>query len=93
MKKFRTIILVLPVLMVMSLICVVQAAVAGVEAECRQEAEDFEVVPELRDDYISGCIDSRGGVSTSTGAVEDYVPPSEPDDMINLDAGSENTAE
>lgn len=50
-------------------------------------------MPELRDDYITGCIDSRGGASISASAEEDYVPPSESDDMINLGAGSENTAE
>ncbi|MGB5439439.1 MAG: hypothetical protein WBN57_08910 [Gammaproteobacteria bacterium] len=93
MKMIRTTTLVVPVLMVMCLTCVVQPVSAEVEAECRQEAEDFEVMPELRDDYITGCIDSRGGMSISASAEEDYVPPSEPDDMIDLEAGSENTAE
>jgi len=93
MNKIRTTTLVLAVLMAMHLTCVAKPVSAGIETECRQEAEDFGVMPELRDDYINGCIDSRGGVSTSASAEEDYVPPSEPDDTINLEAGSENSTE
>jgi len=93
MKKIRTATLVVHVSMVMCLTCVVQSVSAGVEEECRQEAEDFGVMPELLDDYINGCIYSRGGVSTSDSAEEDYVSPTEPDDTINLEADSENTVE
>ena len=93
MKSFRTITLAVSVLMVFGLTYVVRPVLAGVEAECSQEAEDFGVMLELRDDYITGCIDSRGGVSTSAIAEEDYVPPSEPDDMNNLGEDGENSAE
>lgn len=93
MKRILSTTPVVSVLMVMSLAAAIQPVSAGVEAECSQEAEDFGVVPELRDDYINGCIDSRGGVSTSAIADENSVPPSESDDMINLEAGSENTTE
>lgn len=93
MKKISTTTLLVPVLMVMCLTCVVQPVSAGVETECRQEAEEFEVMPELRDDYIAGCIDSRGGVSIPAGGEEDFVPPSEPDETNNLGQGSENVAE
>jgi len=93
MKRIHSTTPVVSVLMVMSLAAAIQPVSAGVEAECSQEAEDFGVVPELRDDYISGCIDSRGGESTSAIADENHVPPSESDDMINPEAGSENTPE
>ena len=93
MKKIRTTTLVVSVLLLMGLAAAIQPVSAGIETECRQEAEDFGVMPELRDDYINGCIDSRGGVSTSASAEEDYVPPSEPDDTINPEADSENSAE
>jgi len=93
MKIIRSTTFAVPLFMVMCITCVVQPVSAGVEAECRQEAEEFGIMPELRNDYINGCIDSRGGVSTSASTEEDYVPPSESDDTINLEAGSENAAE
>lgn len=88
MKKVRTTALVAPVLMVMCLTCVVQPASAGVEAECRQEADDYGVMPELVDDYITGCIDSRGGMDISAGVEDYYVPSSEPDETNNLEGDS-----
>jgi hypothetical protein len=36
---------------------------------------------------------SRGGASTSASAEEDYVPLSEPENTISLEADNENTAE
>lgn len=103
MKRIRSTLIMVSVLTAMGLASAMQPVSAGVEAECRQEVEDFGVMPELREDYISGCIDSRGGVSTSAGAEEDYVPPSEPeedyvppsepDDINSPEAGNENTRE
>lgn len=81
------------VLMVMFLIAGSQAVSAGVEAECRQEAEDYGIMPELRDEYISGCIDSRGGVSVSVSAEDDLVQPAGSNDGSNLEAGDQNPAE
>ncbi|MGB5718184.1 MAG: hypothetical protein WBN81_13970 [Gammaproteobacteria bacterium] len=93
MNKFCTTTLVVPVLIVMCLTCAAQPVSAGVEAECSQEAEDFDVMPELRDDYIAGCIDSRGGTSISDNAEEDYVPPSEFDEMNNPEEDSDDATE
>ena len=93
MKKICITALRVPVLMILCLACVVQPVSANVEAECRQEAKDFEVMPELRDDYINGCIESRGGMSLPASAEEDYVPPSESDDTGNPEAESQSVAE
>ena len=50
-------------------------------------------MPELRDEYINGCIDSRGGASNPNSVEGDDVPPSEPDDTSNSGADSNNVAE
>jgi len=93
MNKIITTTPVTHVLMVMCLVTGAQAVSAGFEAECRQEAEDYEIMPELREEYITGCIDSRGGVSISDSAEEDYVPPSESDDEIYPEVGNQNPTE
>ena len=49
---------------------------ANIEMECRTEAEEYGVPPEQMEDYISGCVVSRGG-STVEAPVEDYSPPEE----------------
>ena len=66
--------------MIMFLFAGTKAVSAGVEADCRQEAKDYGIMPELRDEYISGCIDSRGGMSISVSAEEENVLPSGVDD-------------
>ena len=81
------------VLMVMCVLAGTQAVAAGFDADCRQEAEDYEIMPELRDEYITGCIESRGGVSIPAGTEEDYVPPPESDDEISTEAGDQGPAE
>jgi hypothetical protein len=65
---------------------------ANVEAECRQEAEDYGIPPEQMEDYVTGCVLSRGGnytpdpaVQDPDPAVQDYNAPPE-GDMTN-DAG------
>lgn len=50
---------------------------AGLEQDCRQEAEDYGIAPEQLDDYISGCVLSRGGSVASDQPEEDYSPPVE----------------
>jgi len=93
MNKTRSTTFVISMLAVFGFTAVIQPVSAGVEAECRQEAEDYEVMPELRNDYINGCIESRGGASTSSSVEEGYVPPSEADDTSNPVPESENVAE
>jgi hypothetical protein len=48
---------------------------ADVDAECRQEAEDYGIPPEQLDDYVTGCILSRGGNYPQEPAPEDYAEP------------------
>ena len=47
---------------------------ANVEAECRQEAEDYGIPPEQMGDYVTGCVLSRGGNYTPDPAVQDPDP-------------------
>ena len=93
MNIIRSTTFVVSMLTVLGLTAAAQPVSAGVEAECRQEAEDYEVMPELLNDYINGCIESRGGASTSSSVEKDYVPPSESDDTNNPVPESENVAE
>ena len=81
------------VLMVLGLAAAVQPVSASVETECRQEAEDYGVMPELSNDYVNGCIESRGGASTSSSVEKDYEPASESDDANNPVSENENVAE
>lgn len=48
-----------------------QSVKADLTAECRQEAEHYAVPPELLDDYIAGCVVSRGGVHASDVAEDE----------------------
>lgn len=80
-------------LMVLCLTCVWEPVAADVGAECRQEAQDFEIMPELREEYINGCIESRGGVSTSATPESDYVPLSGSGDSTNTETDEEYIAE
>jgi hypothetical protein len=93
MKKINTNSLLISVLIFIFLNCVVKSVSASIEDECRQEAEEFDVMPELQDDYINGCIESRGGVSTLDSTEEDYILPPEQDDTIYSDVSSGETAE
>ena len=65
---------------------------ASVEAECRQEAEDYGIPPEQLDDYVTGCIFSRGGNYTPDPVVQDPDPTAQdytapPEDDVTNDAG------
>ncbi len=77
------------VLMFMCLFCLGQPVLASVEAECRQEAQDYGIETELHDEYVNGCIESRGGVSVSASIEEDYEPPAESGEEANLEVGDE----
>ena len=81
------------VLMLMYLICFHQPVLASVEAECRQEAQDYGIVSELHDEYVNGCIESRGGVSVSASIEEDYVPPAESEEEASLETADEQQPE
>ena len=80
MKKTNTATAASAALMVICTVCLAEPVSAGIEAECRKEAQDYEVVPEQRDDYIAGCIDSRGGVITPDNIEEDSAPVVESDE-------------
>ena len=81
------------VLMVLGFAATVQPVLADVETECRQEAKDYGVMPELRNEYIDGCIESRGGTSTSSSVEPVDLQSSESDDTSDPAAASENVAE
>jgi hypothetical protein len=80
-------------LMAMCSIAIAQPVSANIEMECRQEADDYGVMPELRDEYVAGCVDSRGGMSIYTSDEEDYTPPSESDEEDDAEEGSEYAGE
>jgi hypothetical protein len=74
----------------MAVVCL--PTLANVEAECRQEAEDYGIPPEQMGDYVTGCVLSRGGnytpdpvVQDPDPALQDYTAPPEGD--ISNDAG------
>lgn len=50
---------------------------ANVEAECRQEAEDYGIPPEQLEDYVTGCVLSRGGNYAQEPAPGESVVPDE----------------
>ena len=52
-------------------------ALAGVDAECRQEAEDYGIPPEQLEEYVTGCVLSRGGSYVQEPAGEEYTAPQE----------------
>ena len=93
MNKIRSTTFVLSVLVVLGLAANVQPVSAGVEAECRQEADDYGVMPELLNEYINGCIESRGGTSDSSSVEQVDMQSSESDNTSDPVAGSENVTE
>ena len=93
MNKIYSTNLVLSVFMVLGLSAAVQPVSAGVADECRQEAADYEVAPELSSDYIKGCIESRGGASAPSDVENEDQPASESDDAGNPVPESENVEE
>ncbi len=57
-------------------------ASSGNMAECRQEAEMYGVPPEQFEDYVSGCVASRGGDIPAESA-GDNVPAAEADTAVS----------
>jgi hypothetical protein len=64
---------------------------ANVEAECRQEAEDYGIPPEQLEDYVTGCVLSRGGNYTLDPAIPDYGIPGESGAADDAGTGSDYT--
>jgi len=50
---------------------------ASIDAECRQEAEDYGIPPEQLEEYVTGCVLSRGGDYVEDPAVQEYTAPQE----------------
>jgi hypothetical protein len=63
---------------------------ASPDVECRQEAEEYGIPPEQMEDYISGCILSRGGGYALEPHAEDYSPPEDTGETAETEeAGSD----
>lgn len=90
MNRIRRTTFVAPMLIALGIAAAAQPVSASVEAECRQEAKDYEIAPELSAEYISGCIDSRGGESAPSNVEENNVPPAESGDTSN--SGADNNS-
>ena len=56
------------------------SASADAASDCRQEAQQYGFSQEGLDDYISGCLASRGEYIDSDTADMDYEPPVEADE-------------
>ena len=66
--------------------------VANVETECQQEAEEYGIPPEQMEDYISGCVLSRGGYTAEMTA-EDPTPPEEAMDISGAEEAGTDVAQ
>jgi hypothetical protein len=93
MSKISRTIFVAPMLIALGVVATIQPVSASVEAECRQEAKDYDIAPELSEEYINGCIDSRGGESAPESINQDYVPPADSDDTTNSGDDSGNVTQ
>ena len=60
------------------------SASADAASDCRQEALDYGLSTEELDDYIDGCLASRGEFLDSDTADMEYVPPAETDETDDL---------
>jgi len=74
MKKIQGIPLLVSLLAGAGVAVVSLSVLANIEAECRQEAEDYGIPPEQMDDYVTGCVLSRGGNYTPDPALQDPDP-------------------
>ncbi len=62
---------------------------ANVDTECRQEAEDYGIPSEQMEDYVTGCVLSRGGNYTPDPA--DYNAPAEGETSNDAGMGGDYT--
>ena len=66
---------------------------ASTESQCRQEALDYGVATEMLDDYIDGCLASRGELAGSDTTDLDYIPPVEPENLPDPQTGDTDYAQ
>jgi len=59
--------------------CYSVTASADAAGDCRQEALEYDIPAEQLDDYVNGCLASRGELIVEIGAEMDYTPPDESD--------------
>jgi hypothetical protein len=76
MKAGMTTALLIPLLLGAGMLTFVQSAHSDVNTECYKEAQHYGVSPELVDEYVEGCMQSRGGYSDAA-VVEEYVSTQE----------------
>lgn len=76
MKAGMTTALLIPLLLGAGMLTFVQSAHSDVNTECYKEAQHYGVSPELVDEYVEGCMQSRGGYSNEAVA-EEYVSTQE----------------
>lgn len=77
MYKSRHVSFLMSVFPFIGLVTVTQTVSADIAAECKQEAKNYGIVAELQDDYVQGCVESRGGgsVSVEESATESVTDP------------------
>jgi hypothetical protein len=66
---------------------------ASAESQCRQEATEYDISTELLDDYIDGCLASRGELIDGDTTDVDDIPPVEPDDLPTPQTGDTYVAQ
>jgi len=66
--------------------------VANVAAECRQEAEEYGIPPEQMEDYVTGCVLSRGGEYVQEPAVQDPAGDTAPEYGLPDESGATDAA-
>ena len=66
---------------------------ASTESQCRQEATEYDISTELLDDYIDGCLASRGELIDGDTTDVDDIPPVEPDDLPTPQTGDTDVAQ
>jgi len=57
------------------------SASANAASDCRQEAKDYGIVDEGLDDYIDGCLASRGELIDTYTEETESAPPAEADEQ------------
>jgi hypothetical protein len=85
MKKLQGTVLLVCLLTGAGLLVSGLPVLASVSEECRQEAQDYGIPPEQQEDYVTGCVSSRGGDYAQDPAMPDYTAPPEGD--VGNDSG------
>ena len=80
MKQPFTTTLLSSLLVALSATAYTASASANAAGECRQEAVDYGISEELVDEYVNGCLASRGELMIDDVGDTEYVPPAEPED-------------